>query len=584
MPDATLNLRPDVLKTFIRLLRLARPYFWRLLLGLACGLLFAGANTALLAGLKSLLAWIFSETTLLVFAWFMVALPLLALLRGLGQFLSDYLVQWVGNRVVMDLRIAAFSHLQELSVNFFSRSRTGELISRAINDSMMIERAVSSVIGDLVTQPFVLIGAVAYVFWLDAHLSIISLVLFPTCILPIAIFGRRVRHYARESQARLADIVSIMQESVVGTRVVKAFGMEGHERIRFHAQCSRFFNRITRVVRAKAAIEPIIVFISTVGLVLVLLYARWTGMPLENLITFAAAMIMLYEPVKKLSKIHLQIQHSSAAADRLFELIDAPVQVLDRPGAIAFEPPLESVVFENVAFAYDDKPVLSGINLRVAAGMRVAIVGPSGSGKSTLVNLIPRFYDVTAGRLLLNGRDVRDFTLASLRAKTGLVTQDIFLFNDTVAANIACGRTDVSMADIQEAARRANAHDFVMALPDGYDTPVRERGVRLSGGQCQRLAIARAILRNPPILILDEATSALDTESERQVQDAIDDLIRGKTVFVVAHRLSTVAACDRILVLENGCIREDGTHSELLALNGLYRRLYNLQNIKEQQV
>jgi subfamily B ATP-binding cassette protein MsbA len=577
MPDPDPVRKTDARKTYFRLIRLTRPYLWRLVVGVVCGALFAGSTTGLLAAMRDVLRRVFAQADLVAFAGFLVVMPLLALVRGLGQYLSDYYVQWVGNRVVMDLRIATFSHLQDLSVGFFSRSRTGDLISRTINDTMMIERAVSTVLGDLMTQPFVLVGAVGYALWLDARLALVSLVLFPICIVPIALFGRRVRHYAREGQARLGDIVSIMQEAVVGTRVVKAFGMEAHERARFEAQCRRFFNRITRVVRAKAGIEPIIVFISAVGLVLVLLYARWARMPAEDLITFAAAMVLLYEPVKKLSKIHLHIQQTAAAADRVFELLDAPVLIVDRPGARAFDEPLREIAFENVGFAYDLEPVLTGITLRVAAGQRVAIVGSSGSGKSTLVNLIPRFYDVTAGRVAINGTDLRDFTLASLRGRIGLVTQDIFLFNDTVANNIAYGRFDASRADLEEAARRAHAHEFVMALPEGYDTPIHERGVRLSGGQCQRLAIARAILRNPPILILDEATSALDTESERQVQDALEELIRGRTVFVIAHRLSTITTCDRILVLDQGRIVEDGTHRELLERNGVYRRLYDLQ-------
>ncbi len=577
MPDSAPASKPDVQKTYFRLIRRTRPYLWRLVLGTLFGVLFAGSTTGLLAALRDVLRRVFSQDDLVAFVWFLVVMPLLALIRGVGQYLSDYYVQWVGNRVVMDLRIATFTHLQHLSVGFFSRSRTGDLISRTINDSMLIERAVSTVLGDLMTQPFVLIGAVGYAFWLDAHLALVSLLLFPICIVPIALFGRRVRHYARESQARLADIVSIMQEAVVGTRVIKAFGMEAHVRERFEAQCHRFFNRIVRVVRAKAGIEPIIVFISAAGLVLVLLYARWACMPAEDFITFAAAMVLLYEPVKKLSKIHLQIQHTSAAADRLFELLDAPAMVVDTSDARVFDGSLDELSFENVCFAYDNEPVLSNISIRVKAGMRVAIVGSSGAGKSTLVNLIPRLYDVSSGRVAINSRDIRDFTLSSLRAHIGLVTQDIFLFNDTVANNILYGRFDASREDIENAARRANAHEFVMGLPEGYDTLIHERGVRLSGGQCQRLAIARAILRNPPVLILDEATSALDTESERQVQEALEELIRGRTVFVIAHRLSTITTCDRILVLDNGRVVEDGAHRELLERNGVYRRLYDLQ-------
>jgi subfamily B ATP-binding cassette protein MsbA len=368
-----------------------------------------------------------------------------------------------------------------------------------------------------------------------------------------------------------------MQETLVGIRIVKAFGMEQYEIGRFSEQCGHFFNRIMRVARDKAIIEPLIVFVSVIGLALVLVYAGWTKMPAENFITFAIAMIALYEPVKKLSKVHLNIQQTSASADRIFEILDAPIMIFDSSNAVALEGPVESICFDKVSFAYDSAPVLRNISLAVQAGERVAIVGSSGAGKTTLVNLIPRFYDVSAGTLAINGTDIRKFTVQSLRSIIGMVTQETILFNDTVAANIAYGHAEASRAALEEAARRAHAHEFIQQMPEGYETVIGERGVRLSGGQCQRLAIARAILRNPPILILDEATSALDTESERLVQAALDDLMQGRTVFAIAHRLSTIMHCDKIIVLENGGIVEMGAHEKLLELNGVYRRLYDLQ-------
>ncbi len=502
---------------------------------------------------------------------------LVAMVRSLGQFLSDYHIQWVGNRVVMDVRVQTFAHLQNLSARFFSRSKTGELISRTINDSMMVERAVSVVIGDLVQQPFALIGAVWVLFALDARLAFAAMILFPICIVPIAIFGRRVRRYAKHGQERMADLTSIMQETMGGIRIVKAFGMEAYETGRFSEQCNIFFNRIMRVARDKAAIEPIIVFISMIGLLIVLGYASWSDMPAKNFITFAIAMMALYEPVKKISKVHLNIQQTSASASRIFELLDTPVLIMDRANAVAFQGPVKSIVFENVSFAYDAHRVLRDIDIAVQAGQRIAIVGSSGAGKTTLLNLILRFYDVTSGRLLLNGTDVRCFTLKSLRRQIGIVTQETFLFNDTVAANIAYGKGTTDRAAIEHSARRANAHEFIESMPAGYATVIGERGVRLSGGQCQRLAIARAIFRDPPILILDEATSALDTESERLVQAALNALIEGRTVFAIAHRLSTIIHCDSIIVLEQGRIVETGNHAALLAKNGVYRRLYDLQ-------
>lgn len=565
------------LATYRRMIGFTRPYLLRLVVGTVCGVVFAGSTTGLLMAARNVLSDVFQNAPLSDVVLLAVSLPILAAGRGGGQFLSDYFIQWVGNKVVMDLRVATFTHLQDLSMRYFSRSRTGELISRIVNDAMMLERAVSVVLGDLLKEPFVLLGVAGYLFWLDPILAFASLVLFPICLIPIVLFGRRVRRYARHSQERLAALVSIIQEALTGIRVVKAFSMEGYEVARFTEQCRHFFGRIMRVARDKASIEPLIVFISIVGLALVLLYARWARMPAPDFIIFAVAMLALYEPVKKLSKIHLHIQQTSAAADRIFEILDTPVAIRDAADAIELKGRVANLSFDCVQFAYDTHPVLRGLSFTVASGERVAIVGNSGAGKTTLVNLLPRFYDVSAGAVLINGTDIRRFTLKSLRQQIGMVTQETILFNDTVAANIAYGHLEALPEAIELSARRAHAHEFIMQMPEGYNTVIGERGVRLSGGQCQRLAIARAILRNPPILILDEATSALDTESERLVQAALDDLMAGRTVFAIAHRLSTIMHCERILVLDGGRLVETGTHPELIERNGIYRRLYDLQ-------
>ena len=563
--------------SYYRLIGYVRPYLLRLVVGIIFGIVFAGSTTGLLGACQSVLRNVFEHASFYHVILVAALLPLFAAGRGVGQFLSMYSIEWVGNRVVMDLRIQTFAHLQELSLRFYSKSKTGELISRTINDSMMIERAVSVVLGGLVKEPFVLIGVIGYLLWLDVKLTIAALVLFPVCIVPVLLFGRRVRRYAKHGQERLAEIISIIQEALTGIRIVQAFGMEKYELDRFAVQCRHFFGRIMRVVRAKVSIEPLIVFISMVGLALVLIYARWVQMPAQDFITFAIAMLVLYEPVKKLSKIHLHIQQTSASADRIFELLDTPMLINDLPDAVVFQEAVRSLSFENVSFAYDDTLVLNEINFTVRAGERVAIVGGSGAGKTTLVNLLPRFYDATSGKLLINGMDIRSFTLKSLRRQIGIVTQDTILFNDTVANNIAYGHSDASRQAIEDAARRANAHEFVTQMPEAYETIIGERGLRLSGGQAQRIAIARAILRNPPILILDEATSALDTESERLVQSALDELMAGRTVFAIAHRLSTIIHCDSIIVIEQGRIVESGTHQELLEKNGAYKRLYDMQ-------
>ncbi len=569
----------DEWATYRRLLGYARPYAGRIVAGALFGVLFGGSTTGALVALKDTLSSVFNPQDYSLSAVIGIALllPLFGLARGIGDYFSTYLLEWVGNRVVLDLRVALFTHLQALSMSFYGHSRTGDLISRTTNDTQLVERAVSTVLSDLAKQPFTLIGMIGLLLYLDWKLALISLVIFPICILPVAMFGRKVRRSAREGQEKMADLVGILEENVTGSRIIKAFGMEPYEIARFLERCRSVFSRAMRVTRARASVEPIIVLISLAGVALILFYARWQQMTFSEFFTFGAALVAMYEPVKKLSKIHLSIQQSSAAADRIFDLLDQPVGVTERAGARVFNDQIARVTFDGVCFAYDERPVLRDIGFEARRGACVALVGSSGSGKTTLVSLLPRFYDVTEGRILFNGIDIRDMTLDSLRRQIGLVTQDTILFNETVARNIGYGTPNADRAAIEDAARRANAHEFILALPEGYDTMIGERGNRLSGGQRQRLAIARALLRNAPILILDEATSALDTESERLVQDALDTLMTGRTVFAIAHRLSTIQHADLILVLEQGQIVERGSHRELLAAGGAYKRLYDMQ-------
>ncbi len=573
------DLKPDA--TYRRLLAWVVPYRMRLLSGFVAGTLYSLANGAFVWVIKGGMHEVFSpdETGFSSAFIIVVALcfPAVGLLRGAADFLATYCFRWVGHRVVMDLRNAVFFHIHDMSVSYFSKSRTGELISRTTNDTMLIERAVSTTISDLAKQPLTLIFMVVWVFVVDPKLAVISLIVFPICIVPVGIFGRRVRRYSKQAQERIADVISILQESVAGARIVKAFGMEEYEVGRFKAQTKAFFGRTMRVAKATAIVEPIIVFIASMGIALLLVYVRSAKMPVDEFFAFVAAYFMMYEPVKKLSKIHVHIQQSSAAADRIFEVLDTASTVTDKPGASELNESISEIAFDHVRFSYGDEPVIEDVSFEVSSGDKIAFVGSSGAGKTTLVNLLPRFYDVTDGAILVNGHDLRDVTLSSLRKQIGLVTQDTFLFNDTVANNIAYGSSDAQRDAIEDAARRSYAHDFITAMPDGYDTVIGERGVRLSGGQRQRLSIARAILRNPPILILDEATSALDTESERMVQAALDELITGRTVFAIAHRLSTISNCDRIIVLDGGHVAETGTHAELLAMGGAYKRLYDMQ-------
>jgi len=591
-----MNKTEESIKTYRRLRDYVRPYWLRLATGVVCGMLYGAATFGLLAALRFALGSIsgeelgFSdissfteaegsagEISLRRLIFTASFLPVVALVQGFLFFLGKYLVEWVGNRVVADLRSRMFEHIHTLPMQFFSKSRVGDLISRVTSDTGLLTQLVSNVVGDLIREPFTLIGCIIFMVVLDWHLSVIALVVFPMCILPITVFGRRIRKASKRKQEGIGDMLSVVQESIGGALVVKAFQMEEEETSRFNLFNRKVFKMMMRQTRARAMTEPVMVFLSSIGLSAVVVFAYWKNIALTDLLVFAAAMVSMYKPAKKLSQIHMRIQKAMPGVERVFEVLDVANTIADAPNAAPFEGNVQTVEFKGVAFAYEDTPVLSDINLQSRAGQCIAFVGSSGAGKTTLVNLIPRFFDVTGGMIELNGRDIRSFTVQSLRAQIGVVAQDTVLFNRSVADNIAYGSTDATCEQIEDAARRANAHDFILDLEEGYDTVIGERGSLLSGGMAQRVAIARALLKNPPILILDEATSALDTESERLVQGALDELMKNRTVFVIAHRLSTIAHADTIVVLEQGRIIEQGTHAELLEKGGKYKYLYDIQ-------
>lgn len=504
-------------------------------------------------------------------------LLLFFLISGVSGYFSVYHINYVGFKVVEDLRRQTFHRLQVQQLGFYNNHSSGELISRVTNDTLMVQHAVSGVVADIVRQPALLLSAIGYMLWTDPVLTLISVVLFPICVAPVILLGRKVRKYSRQSQEYLAGLSSVLQENVSGVRVVKSFGMETYEERKFDVENRNVFGRLIKTVLARNVNQPLMEFVAGMGIVAIMMYVRVSHLGVGEFFSFAAALGVAYQPVKMLSKVHMEIQKAMGSAERIFALLDEPVDVTEPVDGVILKEPVREIHFEDVSFSYGDGQVLDRIDLRIGAGEKVALVGSSGSGKSTLASLVPRFYDPTRGRVTLNGIDLKDFSFHGLRTHIALVTQDTFLFNDTIANNIAYGQADVDPGRLEDAARRAHAHEFILDMAEGYRTLVGERGGRLSGGQRQRLAIARAIYRDAPILILDEATSALDNESERLVQSAINEMMKGRTSIVIAHRLSTIQHADRILVLKEGRIVEQGTHTDLLEQNGVYRYLYDLQ-------
>jgi ATP-binding cassette, subfamily B, bacterial MsbA len=520
-------------------------------------------------------------------AWTVVAVALVGatLFKGIFYYLGTYLVNYAGFGMITDLRNQLYTAILRRSAAFFQKHSTGTLVSTIVNDIERVQFSLSTVLAEFLQQLFTLIFLVFVVISLGGKLAWILLVFVPVIISSARRIGGRVRHRTRRGQERLADIQNILHETITGNRIVKAFGMEGWETKRFRAAAHRLFRANLRSVAAASLSSPVMDIFGAIAIALLLLFGRdlikarvfTPGV----FVAFIFAVFKLYDPVRKFALFNNNFQQAVGASGNMFAFMDAEDDVKEKPRAKNLRPFREHIRFEHVSFTYENpegpREILRDVNLEVRAGEVLAVVGSSGSGKTTLVNLLPRFFDVTSGRLLIDGYDVREVTLSSLRAQVGIVTQEVILFNDTLRNNIAYGQPHVSQEQVEAAARTALAHDFISAMPEAYDTMVGERGFRLSGGERQRIAIARALLKNAPILILDEATSALDSESEALVQSALQNLITGRTVFVIAHRLSTVRRADRIVVLENGCITDQGSHEDLMSRLGTYRRLYDLQ-------
>lgn len=509
------------------------------------------------------------------------ALVLVTILKGGAAYARDYMMGWIGQKIVNDIRDQLYGHIETLSFSYFTRTPTGVIISRIVNDVNLVQGALTKAPSSLVQGIFTMLALTGYILYLNWKLALFSIIVLPLAGFALSRFSKRFRKTSTTMQEQIGVLTTHLHETIGGIRIVKAFGMEEYESRRFTEKNKNLFNSLMRAIKTNAISHPIMETISILGTSLVILFGLYYiangSMTVGDFFSFMASLVFFYRPLRDLNGVNNTVQDGVAAATRIFEVLDTQPEIKDRADAAPAPKDFKAIALRNLSFKYENDLVLKNIDLSVRAGETIAIVGKSGGGKTTLVNLIPRFYDVTDGSIAIDGQDIRNLSLKSLRSLTAIVTQQTYLFNDTIRNNIAYGNTTMQFDDVVRAARSAYAHDFIQELPLGYDTVIGESGVKLSGGQRQRIAIARALLKNAPILILDEATSSLDTQSEREVQKALDTLMTGRTSFVIAHRLSTILNADRIIVLKNGGIVEQGNHEELLKLGGEYKNLYEQQ-------
>jgi len=570
------------MKIYLRLISYIRPYLPRLALAILCIIVAASGNLYIPWIIKNVIDDVLTAKNMEMLNMISVSIVVVFLIRGVFFYGQTYLMSFIGQRVIIDIREAVYRHLQKLSLSYYDKRQTGTIMSYVTNDVAALQNALIESVVELVTEGMVLAGSLGAMFYIHWKLSLLTLTTLPLVALAINFFGKKLRKAGKTLQERTADITSVLQETISSVRVIKSFAREDYEIDRFNRENYFNFRAQMKAAQIMATLTPTIEFLAAIGVTIIIWYGGREvisgSLTSGSLIAFLIYVVNISNPIKRLSRVYGNIQRALAAADRVFSVLDTPSEIEDLSGAVELPPVQGQVAFENVTFEYKPgEPALQEVSMTAEPGQMVAIVGPSGAGKTTFANLLPRFYDPVAGRITLDGIDIKSVTLRSLREQIGIVPQETILFNGTIYNNILYGDLTATEEQVLAAAKAANAHNFIVAMPEGYKTQIGERGCKLSGGQRQRISIARAILKNPRVLILDEATSALDTESEKLVQDALDKLMVGRTSFVIAHRLSTIQRADRILVMDKGRIVETGTHEELIRSGGLYEKLYQIQ-------